>query len=446
MSNPIKLVDKLDTLKIQLAIDYKDNELYEAFLKKFAEARVNFSEEKQAEYEEFLKIINCMVLDDSSSYNEIAEYFDRQNKHFLAFLCRLYSLSLTPEQEVTYSKAKQYLKKHDPFKPEKIQLRPNKCAISVIMPTYNRGEMIYDSVKSVLEQEFQDFELVIINDGGTDEVEDVLNDFKTDKIKYYKISHKGLAGALNEGLKRANGEYVAYLDDDDIYYPNHLKVLYEEMISMGCDFVFSRCYIAHGKYEGKEFQITKKQDSVVKDGYSERLLHKTPYISTLSVLHKKECLYKIGLFNEELPWAMDWFQWIKMSKYYVLHFVDIYTGEYRKNENSMTKTDVYKMDFYCKRIFELYYNSFYGHAVLAISSTAFGDKEFVPNLLKRIEFSNGYITSFRARQLIKSLYRKNYWKLICYFLRTLATILLVGKNNVKKSSILSTNRKTIQEL
>jgi len=94
--------------------------------------------------------------------------------------------------------------------------------VSIIIPTYNRGNYIADTIDSVLAQSLTDYEMIIINDGSTDNTEDVLSPYR-DKIVYKKTVNQGMSAARNEGMKLAKGEYIAQLDDDDLYQPYKLE-------------------------------------------------------------------------------------------------------------------------------------------------------------------------------------------------------------------------------
>ena len=98
--------------------------------------------------------------------------------------------------------------------------------VSVILPTYNRADMLSRALQSIISQTYQDFEIIVVNDAG-ENVDYIINTLHhQDKI--YSITHevnKGLAAARNTGIRAARGKYIAYLDDDDIFYPRHLETL-----------------------------------------------------------------------------------------------------------------------------------------------------------------------------------------------------------------------------
>ena len=94
--------------------------------------------------------------------------------------------------------------------------------VSVIIPTFNRAEVVSRAVNSVLNQTFKDFECIVVDDGSTDETDSVLRGF-ADKIKVIKTENRGVSAARNTGAKLAAGKYIAFLDSDDEWKPKKLQ-------------------------------------------------------------------------------------------------------------------------------------------------------------------------------------------------------------------------------
>ena len=94
--------------------------------------------------------------------------------------------------------------------------------VTVVIPTYNRAHLIKDAVESVLNQTYQDFELIVIDDGSTDNTKEVLALYK-DKLTYIYQENQGRSAARNHGIKLAQGEYIAFLDSDDVWFPDKLE-------------------------------------------------------------------------------------------------------------------------------------------------------------------------------------------------------------------------------
>lgn len=97
------------------------------------------------------------------------------------------------------------------------------CKVSVVMPAYNVSTFIAGAIKSVLAQTFTDFELIIVDDGSTDDTALICNRFDDPRIRLVSQKNRGLAGARNTGIRAANGEYVAFLDADDLWRPEKLQ-------------------------------------------------------------------------------------------------------------------------------------------------------------------------------------------------------------------------------
>lgn len=94
---------------------------------------------------------------------------------------------------------------------------------SVVIPSYNRSGMTVDAVNSVLNQTFQDFEIIVVDDGSTDDTEEVLRGF-SDRITYHKQTNAGVASARNRGIALSSGSYICYLDSDDLWHTEKLAI------------------------------------------------------------------------------------------------------------------------------------------------------------------------------------------------------------------------------
>jgi len=295
--------------------------------------------------------------------NEIANFYLNAGKNRISYMCLISSLDLNPIQPDIFKLAESLRERSGPKKAD--GLKEDKLTISVIMPTYNRTAGIRESIRSVLNQSFKDFELIIVNDGGTDEVKTVIDSFCSEKIKYYKLDHnKGLAGALNEGIMRAEGKYIAYLDDDDIYYPEHLGTLLDFIGKRpDCDVVYSNAWWCFGEVKDDAFvEKTRKLLGRRPSRFDRDLLLSNNYISTLNILHRKTCFGISGLFNEDLEKVMDWELWLRFSLKHNFYQHKGITGEYRFKGNNMSTVDELSMTFLWKMI-RRYYETINGKVV-----------------------------------------------------------------------------------
>lgn len=101
---------------------------------------------------------------------------------------------------------------------------------SIILPTYNRETLLAEAIQSVLNQDYSDFELLIIDDGSEDDTATVVSGFNDDRIVYHFQKNKGKGSSRNAGISKSRGNHICFLDDDDLYHPNHLSEFYKSII------------------------------------------------------------------------------------------------------------------------------------------------------------------------------------------------------------------------
>ncbi len=193
--------------------------------------------------------------------------------------------------------------------------------VSVIIPTYNRAHLIGRAIQSVLNQTYQDFEIIVVDDGSTDNTEEVMKRFNDERIKYIKHEqNKGEAAARNTGIKIARGEYIAFQDSDDEWLPEKLEkqIKVFENASSKVGVVYTGFWrIKNGK---KTYIPSSK--ITPKEGDIHNILLEGNFIGGPVTLIKKECFERAGMFDEELPLLTDWEMWIRLSKYYHFKYID----------------------------------------------------------------------------------------------------------------------------
>lgn len=192
--------------------------------------------------------------------------------------------------------------------------------VSVIIPTYNRAHLIGKAIKSVLNQTYKDFEVTVVDDGSTDNTEEIVKSFTDFKIHYICHKHnRGASAARNTGIKASRGEYIAFLDSDDEWLPEKLdkqmKTFNSESSEVGV--VYTGDY-----YVDEKDKKVKKVHIPRKEGYIYEELLAGNYVGTPSaLLVKKECFTKAGLFDEDLPTSEDYDMWFRIAKYYKFRYV-----------------------------------------------------------------------------------------------------------------------------
>jgi len=207
--------------------------------------------------------------------------------------------------------------------------------VSVIIPTYNRAHLIGKAVKSVLNQTYQDFEIIVVDDGSTDNTEEVMKSFNNFKIRYICHSdNRGISVARNIGIRASRGEYIALLDSDDEWLPEKLDkqvdVLQNESPEVGVVCSWSYNIDEKGNYISKRC-LPKKGGYIYED-----LLSTNP-ISVPTVLIRKECFNRVSLFDDLLNAQEDWDMWIRIAKYYRFALIKVPLVKYRKHSDQISK-------------------------------------------------------------------------------------------------------------
>lgn len=189
--------------------------------------------------------------------------------------------------------------------------------VSVIIPTYNRARYICRAVNSVLNQTITDHEIIIVDDGSTDNTKEVLAQYDN-RIVYLPQSNKGISASRNRGISAARGKYIAFLDSDDWWAPEKLaeqvKVL-DANPKVGI--VYSRMPIVNEK--GKK--LGTKPAGVSGKNFKE-LLEVWGDLPTSTVMTRRECLDRVGVFDCTLPPVEDIDLWLRISQFYDLYEIE----------------------------------------------------------------------------------------------------------------------------
>jgi glycosyltransferase involved in cell wall biosynthesis len=183
--------------------------------------------------------------------------------------------------------------------------------VSIVVPTFNRPEMLQEALKSILNQTYQNFEIVVVNDGGED-VSGLVETFQDPRIKYKSHpKNRGLAAARNTGIRNASSQYIALLDDDDIFYPEHLQTAVD-MLSKEIPVIYTDAVRATYERCGENYKIIKKNVPYSIDFDRNKLL--VGNISPVNCfVFDKSLALKAGLFDETLSTLEDWDFWIRLS-------------------------------------------------------------------------------------------------------------------------------------
>lgn len=205
--------------------------------------------------------------------------------------------------------------------------------ISIILTTYNRPFLLFYAIQSILNQTYTHYEIIVINDCGTD-VWDIIKTFQSTKIRYLShIKNSGLPFARNTGIQISNGEILCYLDDDDLFLENHLEVLVEAYRHNDVNVVYTDALLVFERIINNTRKVisTKKMFDIPNYTYEQLQIQNFIPINTIS--HKKNILSEVGMFMETLSSLEDWEFLLRMGKNNTFHHVQRHTVEVRRHEN-----------------------------------------------------------------------------------------------------------------
>ncbi|MCR4674479.1 MAG: glycosyltransferase [Lachnospiraceae bacterium] len=206
-------------------------------------------------------------------------------------------------------------------------------AVSIVMPTYNRGEKLLNVLPTILNQTYKNFELIIVDDGSDDNTKEIVEMFGNPKIKYIKLNqNSGQSKARNIGIKEASYNYIAFADSDDFWNEKKLEEQMDLLLHTP-NAGFCHCACTYYDENEKKYVLPSRNISKVrKTGYIyPELLHKN-MIVTAALVVKKECIEAVGGFNEEINCLEDWEFILRLSKQYeaafcVKELFEIYEAE-----------------------------------------------------------------------------------------------------------------------
>lgn len=206
--------------------------------------------------------------------------------------------------------------------------------ISVIIPCYKQGHFLAEAIDSVLAQERDDVEAIVINDGSPDDTESVARSYG-DRIVYIYQENKGLAGARNTGIRASRGKYIAFLDSDDIYLPGTLTKLYNYLESHpDTALVCGDVYYYNGKERTGLFSKGMGQPRCPENFRWEMAVYCPP---ANTVMVRREVFDHVPPFDENLRNAAeDWLMWVRIARLYNMAYIDEPLALYRQHSESST--------------------------------------------------------------------------------------------------------------
>ncbi len=193
--------------------------------------------------------------------------------------------------------------------------------VSVIIPTYNRATLLGRAVRSVLNQTYDDFEVIIVDDCSTDNTKNIVKSLEDERITYIRhMKNRGAAAARNTGMTAAKGEYIAFQDSDDLWLREKLEkqMLAFEESTRKTGVVYSGFWRIenHRKTYIPSKWVPKKEGDIHRD------LLQGNFVGGVTAVIRKACLEKVGMFDERLSRLQDWELFMRLSKSYLFKYVN----------------------------------------------------------------------------------------------------------------------------
>jgi glycosyltransferase involved in cell wall biosynthesis len=213
--------------------------------------------------------------------------------------------------------------------------------VTVLVPTFNRRRYLAGALASVVRQSYRNIQIIVINDGGED-VSDIVNSFGDERLIFIdRKENRGKSFSLNEALLRAEGKYVAYLDDDDLYYPNHIETLVDTLENNSdCQVAYSDLYKVYCKVcpDGSR-KVLSKVVEISRDFDRFFMLYYN-HVLHVSLMHRRDLLDKTGPYNEDINVLIDWDMTRRLVFFSDFQHVPEITGEFYQPDGDCDRISV----------------------------------------------------------------------------------------------------------
>ncbi len=260
----------------------------------------------------------------------------------------------------------------------------NNIAVSIIIPVYNTEQYLKQCLDSIINQTFQDIEIIVVNDGSTDNSSNIIKEYQQKDKRIVSIifsEHKGVSDAKNEGIKIAKGKYITFVDSDDWVTKDYIKILYDNIIKYDCDIVATNMFFfAKNKYIKNKLPSFCYKENFSKDINKKKALTLNLVWNMVAKIYKKDFIIKNNIFCSGKIMDDNYFVYNAIISADNIKFIDETTYFYRTfRENSLTLSknrfsylpelmNKIKNLLVSKNLYQQYKNSFYSQNYLLLAS------------------------------------------------------------------------------
>ena len=315
--------------------------------------------------------------------------------------------------------------------------------ISVIIPAYNAERTIVKTIQSVLQQTFSDFEIIAIDDGCTDRTLELLQNIEDNRLKTFSYKNGGLPVARNRGITRATGEFISFIDADDLWTPNKLELqlaALQQNSMAGVAYSWTAYFM-----DGQEESIFPYKPVFFEGNVYDKLLVNNIVSNGSNILVRKQAIESVGKFETTLKSCEDWDFYIRLAAKWHFALVPKHQILYRQSSNAMT-SKVEVMEQEALRVIERAYQSAPSeYQFLKKRSFAWIYEYCTQQYLK---YSNDIKGAKKASQKFLTAIRwypqillGNYGRDLCVWLIKKWILVFLDRGRVVKHKILSFNSK-----
>lgn len=208
----------------------------------------------------------------------------------------------------------------------------NKPCVSVIVTTFNRSKLLLETLESILSQTFNGFELIVVDNMSVDDTEELVMGIQDSRIRYFKNPNNGIIAVnRNYGIEQAKGRYIAFCDDDDLWFPDKLKLqvdLLENSPSVALCYTNAESFVANKV-------ISNKMVRRVVHKYHFLQLLRGNFIPNSSVLIRRDVFLKLGRLSENVTLREDYEMWLRVSNCYSIIGIDESLISYRVHSGNV---------------------------------------------------------------------------------------------------------------